>query len=162
MLFKHVISSLLACGLALSPSLSYADDDELAKEETALEESGKKAEFISEVKTKYNLTDEQIKTMQDKGLTNPQLAMAAQLAQSSGKTLDEVLKMRVDDKMGWGKIAKVLGVHPGEIGKSVSSLRHEVNDKHKEDRKEAKLERQELRKQQKAERRELHQSQKKK
>jgi len=158
--FKKLLGALLACGLALTPNLSFAEEDELAKEEIALEESGKQADFTNRLKEKYSLTDEQIKAMQDKGLTNPQMAMAAQLSQTSGKPLDDVLKMRTEDKMGWGKIAKELGVHPGEIGKSVSSMRHDLNEKRKEDRQLAKENRKELRKQRKEQRRELREQRK--
>jgi hypothetical protein len=43
------------------------------------------------VKEKYSLTDAQIKVMQDKGIPSNQMAMIAQLAQSSGKTIENGL-----------------------------------------------------------------------
>jgi hypothetical protein len=76
---------------------------------------------------KYSLTDAQMQTLNDSKLPDSQKAQVAQLAKSSGKSIDEVLKMRTEDKMGWGKIAKTLGVHPGELGKAVSEMKKERN-----------------------------------
>lgn len=86
----------------------------------------------STIQKKYSLTDEQMKTLKDAGLNTPQMAKLNQLALKSGKPLEDVLKMRTEQKMGWGKISKELGVHPSEIGKAVSSLRHEMNSQRKE------------------------------
>jgi hypothetical protein len=86
------------------------------------------------VKSQYKLTDEQIKSMSDKGLKEKDMARVALLAEKSGKTLDEVMKMRLEDKKGWGKIAKELGVKPGEIGHAVSELRHEKREERKAER----------------------------
>jgi hypothetical protein len=153
-LTKLATMTLLIClGLQAPIHFAIAEEDEIAKEETALADSAKSANFVDALKTKYSLTDEQVKAMQDKGLNNPQMAIVSQLATSSGKSIDEVMKMRVDDKMGWGEIAKALGVHPGEIGKSIASLRHDVNDKRHETKKEERLAKKELRDQQKKERR---------
>ena len=76
---------------------------------------------------KYSLTDAEVKSLNDSKISQPQQAMASKLARSSGKTVDEILKMRVTDKMGWGKIAKTLGVAPGELGKAVSEMNKERN-----------------------------------
>jgi len=126
---KQLMRSLLGIGLAvslISPMVARADEDDLAKQEASAESTKDRPEWKSVLKSQYKLTDEQIKSMQDKGLTYPQMAMASALAEKSGKTLDTILKMRVDDKMGWGKIAKELGVPPKEIGQSVANARHEI------------------------------------
>ncbi|HEX4926326.1 MAG TPA: hypothetical protein VFV50_19685, partial [Bdellovibrionales bacterium] len=87
-----LLLSTLVLGLSLVSFAVYAEEDELAKEEQALTEaSAKDANFTAALKEKYQLTDEQIKSMQDQGLAAPHMAMTAQLAQSSGKPLDEVL-----------------------------------------------------------------------
>ncbi|MEZ0390726.1 MAG: hypothetical protein ACAH59_00825, partial [Pseudobdellovibrionaceae bacterium] len=98
------------------------------------------------LKSKHHLTDAQIQAMRDGGLTYPQMAMASRLSEKSGKTVDDILKMRNDENMGWGKIAKELGISPKEIGQSVAALRHEIHM----DRKIAKAERQETRRAEKA------------
>lgn len=76
---------------------------------------------------KYNLNDAQMTALADSKLAEPQMAMAAQLAKSSGKTVEEVLKMQAESKTGWGNLAKQLGVDPKELGQAVSSLKHERN-----------------------------------
>jgi len=83
---------------------------------------------------KYSLTDAQMQTLNDSKLPDSQKAQVAQLAKSSGKSIDEVLKMRTEDKMGWGKIAKTLGVHPGELGKAVSEMKRERNNARKSEK----------------------------
>lgn len=129
---KHFTMSL-ALLLALSPGFAFAEDDPIAQQETSLQEEAKKPGYTDQLKSRYNLTDEQLKAMHDKGMNDSQITIAAQLSQSSNKPIDDILKMRLDQKMGWGKIAKELGVHPGEIGKGISSM-------HNGDKKEAKME----------------------
>jgi len=114
---------LMAATMIMAGPVAYAADEIETAEQEALND--KSIDWNTAVKTKYELTDEQIAAMRAKGLNDPQMAFTAQLAKSSGKTIDEVMQMRVDQKMGWGKIAKELGVHPSELGKSVSSLRKE-------------------------------------
>lgn len=102
-----------------------ATDDQLAK----IEKSETSDEYwVTKLKTKYNLTDEQVTKLQTSSISKPQMAMVAELAQKSNKSIDEILKMRIDEKMGWGKIAKELGLPPKTIGQSVSQMRHEAKD----------------------------------
>lgn len=127
---KWLIPTVLAV-LVASPMVAqqaWAEEDEIEKEETAAESVKDRPEWTGALKTKYNLTDAQIQGMKDQGLNYPQMAMTSALAEKSGKSIDEVIKMRTEGKMGWGKIAKELGVPPKEIGHSVSSLRHEIRD----------------------------------
>jgi hypothetical protein len=127
----------------ITPTLVHAEVDPLSTEEASSEKIKDRPEWQSALKTQYKITDEQIKLMQEKGLSYPQMAMASSLAEKSGKSLDDVLKMRTEEKMGWGKIAKELGVPPKEIGQSVASVRHEIRDEKretKEERKQAKRE----------------------
>ncbi|MES3038803.1 MAG: hypothetical protein V4736_12920 [Bdellovibrionota bacterium] len=77
----------------------------------------------NELKTEYKLTDEQIAAFEAKGVTGQAAIRVASLAKGSGKTTDEVMAMRIDQKMGWGKIAKTLGVHPSTMGRAVSSFK---------------------------------------
>lgn len=83
---------------------------------------------------KYNFTDEQMKVLTDSKLPESQLAMVSQLVTTSTDktmTIDQVLKMRLEQKMGWGKIAKELGVPEGSLGAAVSSLKKERNEERK-------------------------------
>jgi hypothetical protein len=155
----QLMRSLLGIALAMSlvsPMVARAEDDGLAKEEASAESTKDRPEWKNVLKTQYKLTDEQIKSMQDKGLSYPNMAMAAALAEKSGKTLDAVLKMRVDDKMGWGKIAKELGVPPKEIGQSVANARHEI----KEDRQAEKEEKRNAKRDERLERQEAKRTEK--
>lgn len=137
---------------SLMPILAHAEtevDQEVAKVEKI---QAKQEAWDQQLKKTYNLTDEQLKSLHDSGLSSPQLAMVAQLAKSSNKTIDEVLKMRTEQKMGWGEIAKSLGVHPSEIGHSVRDLKHALRD----ERKLARDERKEKKEAKKEEREERH------
>ncbi len=64
------------------------------------------------------------------------------LAELSGKTTEEISQMRTEQKMGWGAIAKALGVPPRELGQAIRNDRKEKNAQRKQekmDRKEKKL-----------------------
>src|SRR5262249_42744050 len=63
---------------------------------------------------------EQMNTLKNSGLPDPQIGMVAQLAKISGKPIENIVKMKTEQDMGWGEIAKSLGVSPKEIGLSVS------------------------------------------
>ena len=143
----------LIAALAISAQAfaqTETEPEEIAKEEQAAQPIADKPDWVPALKEKYNLTDEQIKTMQDKGLNKPHMAFTAQLAKSSGKSIDEVIKMRQEQKMGWGKIAKELGVAPGELGGAVAGMRKDINEKRFEakhaEKMEARAERKEERK----------------
>ena len=71
------------------------------------------------------------------------MAMAAQLAKSSNKPIEEILKMQAESKTGWGNLAKQLGVNPSELGQAVSSLKHERNAERKQSKDLVKAERKE-------------------
>lgn len=88
------------------------------------------------IQNTYTLTEQQMKTLTDSGLNPAQRAKVAGLAQMSGKSLEEVLKMRTAQKMSWGKMAQTLGVQPGEIGKSVAKLHRQVREERQEQRQE--------------------------
>lgn len=148
------ITPLVLVLLGLQLSLVHAETEpDVDQQATQMEEIKNKDEaWTQQLKEKYSLTDEQIKTLHDSGLSYPQLAMAAQLSKSSQKPLDEILKMRNEQKMGWGRIAKELGIHPKEIGQSVRDMRHALRD----ERKVARNERKEKAAQRKEERKNKH------
>lgn len=158
------IAGVIFCGLAFAtvlPQNARAEDDELAKQERTLESSSKGADYRARLKERYNLTDAQLKSLSDRGMNDAQITMTAQLAKSSGKSIDEIVKMRLDDKMGWGKIAKELGVPPREIGQSIASMhRNEREGKNLEKREQRRENRRHEREERKAERRE-HRSERK-
>ncbi len=95
------------------------------------------------LQNKYSLTDAQMKALTDSNLGESHMAMAAQLAKSSNKPIEEILKLQAESKTGWGNLAKQLGVNPSELGQAVSSLKHERNAEKKQIKDLAKAERKE-------------------
>ncbi len=114
--------------------------------------------WTSNVKTKYALTDEQMTQLNNAGIKGPHLAFTAELAKASGKTVEEITQMRTTEKMGWGAIAKKLGLPPGSIGQSVASLRHEMKENKGQAKKEDKMAAREERKRLQTERKEARKS----
>ncbi|MBC7419790.1 MAG: hypothetical protein H7328_03595 [Bdellovibrio sp.] len=96
----------------------------------------------AEVQTRYQLTGEEIKMLQASSISHSQYDKVGRLSRASGKSIEEVLKMRTEQKMGWGKIAKTLGVDPKELGQSVA-------DSHREDKMEKRAEKAERKERQK-------------
>lgn len=81
-----------------------------------------KSKWHDQIKSKFDLSDEDMKKLENSGLNHSQQSKAAQISKSSNKPIDEILDMRTNQKMGWGKIAKELGVHPSKLGKSNKDL----------------------------------------
>lgn len=53
---------------------------------------------------------DEISTLKARNMGYGEITLAYNLAQASGKSVNEILEMRYEQKMGWGKIAKTLGV----------------------------------------------------
>ena len=68
-----------------------------------------------------NLTDADRALLEQSKIPSSQYSKVTNLSKASGKSVDEILKMRLEQKMGWGKIAKELGVHPGTLGNGEGS-----------------------------------------
>jgi hypothetical protein len=90
---------------------------------------------LTGLQKEYKLTDAQVSELKNSGLPNSQLAMVAglysKLPQGSTVTMSDILKMR-GDHMGWGEIAKKLGLPPKDIGQAVAA-EHRQNNKNKHD-----------------------------
>jgi len=159
-LFVTTLAFLLV--LCAQSGLALAADEaaDLDKEASQIEEIKTKDQIWNQqLKEKYALTEEQMKALHDSGVSYPQMAMAAQLSKSSQKPLADVLKMRTEQKMGWGQIAKELGLPPKEIGQSVRDLKHAIRDERKiarAEKKEERKEKTESKHMDKAEKRERH------
>lgn len=147
------IAATLFFSTSVLSTTAWAEIGPLEKEETESSQVKDRPEWDKALKEKFLLNDEQIKSMQSKGLNYPQMAIVAGLAQNSGKSIDDVTKMRLEGNMGWGKIAHELGVPPKEIGQSVRAMRHKIQDNRLADKKERREEKREERR----ERREKHQ-----
>jgi hypothetical protein len=113
---KILASMIGAALLWIAPAMSWADDA-----------------YLANLQKEYKLTDAQVASLKNSGLPDPQMAMVARLSSKSGASINDILKMR-SDKMGWGEIAKKLGVPPGEIGRAVAESRHDAHDKRHDDK----------------------------
>lgn len=123
---NKVVMYSLAFLLATAGSTGFADD-KIDSDMASIESTKDHPEWNALLKEKYNFTDEQMAQLNQSGVSRPQMAMTAELAKQSGRPLEEVLKMRSEQKMGWGKVAKELGVRPGSLGQSVADMRHRVH-----------------------------------
>lgn len=56
------------------------------------------------------VSETEITTYKNRNLGYGEITLAYNLASASGQSVDKILEMRFGEKMGWGKIAKVLGV----------------------------------------------------
>jgi hypothetical protein len=148
-LFSLLLATLITQSMALPVR---AAEDEITKEETASAPVAKNPEWQSAVQTRYDLKPEQMQKMRDAGLTNPQMAIVAELSKQSGRSIDDIIKMRQEQKMGWGQIAHELNLPPGSIGHAVSDLRKGLRDERAEKKAEKKEERREKRKDRREER----------
>jgi hypothetical protein len=164
----NFIRNTIAILLFVSLQTNFANAEttnDIDQEVSQIEQMKTKDEiWTQQLKEKYALTDEQIKTLHDTGISYPHLAMVAQLSKSSQKPIEDILKMRTEQKMGWGKIAKELGIAPKELGQSVRDLKHAVRDERKvarDDRKEKAEARREERKEDRKEERKERQAAKK-
>ncbi|HHY97140.1 MAG TPA: hypothetical protein GX509_00195 [Firmicutes bacterium] len=80
--------------------------------------------FASNIVAAYpelNLSIEAILELRAGGMGWGEIAIAASLAYSSGKTLDEVVAM-AESGQGWGEIAKNLGIEPAKLGHAASQV----------------------------------------
>ena len=145
------LSLVLALSVMAHSGPSFAeeaspDNDKLTETQAPQQQDS----FLQSLQKKYSLTDAQMKKLEASKLPDAELVKVAELAKDSGKTIDEILKMRLEEKMGWGKIAKELNVKPGVLGQAVASMhshrdhdRDNLHDKDKDDRRERREERQE-------------------
>ena len=56
------------------------------------------------------VTVQEVTVLKTRSLGNGEVALVYSLAQSSGRSVSDILDMRFERKMGWGRIAKELGV----------------------------------------------------
>lgn len=63
-----------------------------------------------------------------------EITLAYNLAHASGRSIDDILEMRYEQKMGWGKIAKTLGVKLHDKANHSADILREVKlDNHADD-----------------------------
>ncbi len=65
-----------------------------------------------------------VRQMRADGMGWGEIIMVLQLAMLSGRTVDDIRALR-DAGLGYGEIARQLGIHPGELGKAVAAVMSE-------------------------------------
>jgi hypothetical protein len=155
------VTAVLTAPSFLTTAVRADDASEVQQvEETEAKDPQPKATWATEVQKKYSLTPEQMASLDKSGLSGPQLAFAAEAAKASGKTIDEVIQMRTGDKMGWGEIAKKLGLPPGSLGKSAAAVRHDMKAARSEAKQEKMKEKRAEKQAAREERKKLHEERK--
>lgn len=138
MILKKQLALTVLSLLLLNPLSPLAHGVDDAKENESLEASHSSKTYsesqLSDIQKKYSLSDEQMKSLKDAGFKPNDMTRVAELSKSSSKSINEIIAMRTEQKMGWGKIAKELGVHPGEMGRAVSSMNHERRNENAHDK----------------------------
>lgn len=81
--------------------------------------------FYTYVQTRYSLTDAQIADLKAAKLNSNQTLRVAELAKMSGKSVEDIIKMRYEQKMGWGRIAKELNLRESKVSHAVNKAREE-------------------------------------
>lgn len=138
---------ILFITLLLASAISFA-------EETTTPTNTTDPNSVTTPAPKPELTEQKISELKTQGWKDAQIDKLKALVDASGKTPDEIIAMRKDLKMGWGKIAKELGVHPGVLGRGHGKDKGHSNREDKEARKEARKERKEKREMNRAEKHE--------
>lgn len=87
--------------------------------EATLEEKVEKVNFTANVVKGIDI--ETVKSLREKGLGFGQIAQAAILAEMSEKTIEEIADLLTGEEVGFGSVAKQLGINPSEIKGKVES-----------------------------------------
>ncbi len=128
--------TMVAAGL-LAISLGAMADDTTATATTTTTPAGtvstetatevksdqRSADLYTYVQTRYSLTDAQIADLKNAKLNSNQTLRVAELAKMSGKSVEDIIKMRYEQKMGWGKIAKELNLREKDVSHAVNKAR---------------------------------------
>lgn len=84
------------------------------------------AEVRTELKESYFVTDRELVFLSRKGYTLAEIQYFALLARKSGKPINEVAALH-SRGIGWGVLAKRLGVHPSDLNKLI--VKHKKAEK---------------------------------
>ena len=139
---KKAVVTLLAASLTVTGTALSAFSAPAAAKNSPVNSSAdslvadiaESAEMIlaSEIRKALNIPValHDITSMQYHNLGNGEITLAYNLAHSSGRSVHEILDMRLNHKMGWGKIAKTLGVKlHGAVDTSVHILKESKLDR---------------------------------
>lgn len=96
-------------------------------EQEKLEQQTEEISFTANVVNGIDTTV--VKSLRDKGLGFGQIAHIAALAKASGKTVDEISSLIINEKKGIGEVAKELGVQPSQMNPKARASKQEQTGK---------------------------------
>lgn len=131
---RETMVFIVSAGLALAPGASgwaqapgdeAAPDEPTAEEQAADEEAGTPAgaqRVTQRLATEFNVPAEQVTSLREEGMGYGEIHHALSLAEQmpggiTDANVDQIVTMRQEQKMGWGRIAQELGTKLGPATK---------------------------------------------
>lgn len=114
-------------GLCFTLGLPWAvraDIAEVIRLQAKLVNGKRPLDLAMRLQRDHGLSDADLQALRARGLDDRQITIAARFAKASRKPINEIVKMRVDEKKGWGRIADDLGVDPKDIGLKITRKVH--------------------------------------
>ncbi|MBL6990219.1 MAG: hypothetical protein ISR65_10595 [Bacteriovoracaceae bacterium] len=120
LLFIFIISNV---GPLNAQDITDSYDDKHAAEINDMDHD----KLRDELKDNYQMDDKRIDELRGKGMSYSGIMFSSDIARQSGKRVEDIAKMRMEDKKGWGKIAKDVGVK--RSGLKLGHLKHDKKDR---------------------------------
>ena len=102
-------------------NLEQSEAEKISKEE--------RSKWRSSIQEKYGLSQKKISKLRESGISYPGIIFLGEFSLKSSYSFDQVLKLRIHDKMGWGKIAKTLGVKHSGVGSAYRQFKKRIRGK---------------------------------
>ncbi len=101
-----------------------ASGDEMQQEAKKIDKLSKTSDGQAMVQKnlmeRFGITEDRITQLRDQGMGYGEVGILYSLSQASGTDSDELLRMRTQEKMGWGEIAAKLNT---SVGKAVNTMK---------------------------------------
>lgn len=107
---------------------SQGQIDPLTKEDVASLDTAERSDWKIAIEKVYKPKEEEIRLMKERGLSWPQMAIVAQMAKSSKKSIAEVMSFRDGRQMGWSQMAAELKLDDKAIAKEVAKVRKDLEN----------------------------------
>ncbi len=125
------VSTVHAMGSAPPPGMNTGDaglDDALRQIEARAGEPGGEEEIGAVMKKEYGVTQKEIDALRKRGYRVSEIYYMALLARHQNRRISEIASMHAKG-VGWGVLAKRLGVHPGDLNRL--RARHHQLERHR-------------------------------
>jgi len=153
-LFLSFVASPLGAQVAQSEATNYTGDPPEQLETLPLEiidspfekfeaQAAIKGPFTNEISIrwdkkiiqKYKIAPAKIQGLRESGHKGPAIAVILEMAQISGKDVDQLITMKTEQKMGSGAMARELKISDADARRSVKTLQRyfaaEIKDSHR-------------------------------